>query len=72
MSADDHWPKLAPVPQPTDVVQVLMTEEMARRFEERCLGAGNTQGHTSLSRAVLFGPDDLPTYIISVAHGGEA
>ena len=52
-------------PAPDDVVQVLMTEEMARRFEERCLG-GNTRGKTSLSPPLLFSEDDLPTYIIQI------
>lgn len=49
-----------------DVVQVLMTEKMARNFEARCLGKGNTQGDTSLSPPVKFSEDDVPTYIIQV------
>lgn len=52
-------------PSAHDVVQVLMTEEMARLFEERCLGT-NTRGMTSLSPPIRFTEDDLPTYIIQV------
>lgn len=49
-----------------DAVQVLMTERMARMFEERCLGKGNTRADTCLSPPVKFSEDDLPTYIIQV------
>lgn len=55
-----------PRPATNDVVQVLMTEEMARRFEERCLGLRNTCGDTYLSGPMKFSEDDLPTYIIGV------
>ena len=56
-------------PGSQDVVQVVMSEEMARRFEARCLGIGNTRGHTRLSPPLLFREDDLPTYIIEVGGG---
>lgn len=65
-----RWPKGAPRPAPSDIVQVLMSEEMARRFEARCLGPTNTRGNTSLAGPLLFGEDDLPTYIIDVDAGG--
>jgi hypothetical protein len=55
----------ADAPGDKDIVQVLMTEEMARRFEERCLGV-NTRGMTRLSPPILFSEDDLPTYIIQI------
>lgn len=58
-------PKLTSAPEGSDVVQVLMTEEMARRFERHCLGA-NTRGWTQLSPPLLFSKDDVPTYIIQV------
>jgi hypothetical protein len=61
----DTWPRPTGRPAPADVVQVLMTEEMARRFEERCLGS-HTRGFTRLSPPLLFGADDVPTYIIRV------
>jgi hypothetical protein len=60
------WPKVTTKPEPEDVVQVLMTEDMARRFEERCLGV-NTVGDTRLSSPLLFREDDVPTYIIETA-----
>lgn len=56
----------APKPGPKDMVQVLMRENMARIFEQRCLGKGNTVGDTYLSGPVLFSEDDIPTYIIGV------
>jgi hypothetical protein len=62
----NQWPKGAPQPEPGDVVAVLMTEEMARRFEQRCLGRGNTVGDTHLAGPMLFREDDVPTYIIGV------
>ena len=42
-----------------------MTEEMARRFERRCLGM-NTMAETGLTGPVLFRADDLPTYMIGL------
>lgn len=64
----EGYPKGAPKPEPNDVVQVMMTETMARNFEKRCLGKGNTRGHTYLSGPLLFSDDDLPTYIIGVGE----
>lgn len=58
--------KPAPRPAPDDVVQVIMTERMARFFEARCLGV-NTVGPTELAGPLLFSEDDLPTYIIGVS-----
>lgn len=63
---DGDWPQPTHAPEPSDVVAVLMTEEMARRFEARCL-LSNTQGRTELSPPLLFREDDVATYIISVA-----
>lgn len=57
--------KRAPEPEKDDLVQVVMTEEMARAFERRCL-CGNTKGYTSLSPLLLVADDDLPTYFIVV------
>lgn len=65
MSAEDR-PTIAPAPAPEDIVQVVMTERMARRFEQQCLGRGNTVGETSLSPPMFFGDDHTPTYIIQV------
>lgn len=62
----DAWPRTTPAPAHRDVVQVLMTEGMARRFEARCLGVGNTKGMTELSPAMMFREGDVPTYIIAV------
>ena len=62
---DETAVRPAPSPDSQDIVQVLMTEEMARHFEERCLG-NNTRGETSLSPPVFFGNDEIPTYIIQV------
>lgn len=62
----DGFPKGARRPAPDGIVQVLMTEAMARSFERKCLGAGNTVGDTHLEGPLLFGPDDLPTYIIGI------
>lgn len=62
------YPKGVAKPKPDDMVQVLMTEEMARRFEQRVLGKGNTRGHTYLSGPLTFSEDDLPTYIIGVGE----
>jgi hypothetical protein len=56
--------------QPRDVVQVLMTEAMARRFEQRCLGV-NTVGETRLSPPLLFSEDDVPTYTIEIVMTPE-
>lgn len=55
---EQGWPKIAPAPAEGDVVQVLMTEQMARSFEERCLA------DSRLSPPLLFCEDDLPTYTI--------
>lgn len=60
------FPKGCPKPEEKDTVQVLMTEEMARNFEKRCLGRGNTVGDTYLAGPLLFSDDDLPTYIIGI------
>lgn len=60
-----RWPKPVARPAADEVVAVLMSEEMARRFEERCLGE-NTVGQTHLAGPVLFREDDVPTYIIGV------
>lgn len=43
-----------------DIVQVLMTEQMARTFEERCLGP-----NASLVGPIVFSDDDVPTYMIA-------
>lgn len=58
--------RLIDVPDPDETVSVLMTESMARVFEERCLGIGNTAGDTHLHGPVMFSEDDLPTYIIGI------
>lgn len=65
VSVDTGRPTGAPSPAHEDIVQVVMTERMARVFEERCLGA-NTVGPTSLSPPMFFGDDHTPTYIIQV------
>jgi hypothetical protein len=62
---ESNFPRGAPKPAPGDVVAVLMTEEMARTFEARCLGA-HTRGPTELAGPMLFREDDVPTYIIGV------
>lgn len=62
----DVYLRGAPQPAPNDMVQVCMTEQMARRFEARCLGKGNTRGDTRLEGPLLFSEDSLPTYIIGV------
>ena len=62
----DEFPKGAAQPAADDTVAVLMTEEMARRFEARCLGSGNTVGPTRLAGPMLFREDDVPTYIIGL------
>lgn len=61
----DEFPKGCPKPGPKDMVQVCMTEEMARRFEQRVLGK-NTVGETELAGPMIFSEDDLPTYIIGI------
>lgn len=62
----DGYPKGHPkITDPKEVVSVLMTEEMARRFEARCL-KHNTKGYTQLAGPLLFSEDDLPSYIIQV------
>lgn len=63
------WPKGAPKPGPDDVVAVLMTETMARTFEERCLGV-HTRGFTKLAGPLFFAEDDVPTYIIQPEEVG--
>lgn len=60
-----EYPKRTDPPEGADVVQVLMTEDMARVFERRCLGQ-HTVGETRLSPPLVFSADDLPTYIIEV------
>ena len=69
MAAEAHntesWPKGTTRPKPAAVVQVLMSEDMARRFEEHCLGH-YTRGYTYLAGPLLFSEDDLPTYTIGV------
>jgi hypothetical protein len=62
---NDVYPIPASRPAPEDVVQVLMTEKMARHFERECLGY-HTVGHTYLAGPVLLSEDDSPTYIIGV------
>lgn len=64
----NDWPKAVPQPKPDDLVQVLMTEEMAREFEAHCLGKGNTVGNTRLFTPLQFSEDDLPTYIVHVGR----
>jgi hypothetical protein len=64
MSAD-KYPRTVSPPASHDVVQVLMTEEMARVFELRCLGS-NTRGFTKLSEPMEFSEDDVATYTIEV------
>ena len=59
-------PRIVPQPKDDDGVQVLMTEDMARRFEERCLGKGSTVGDSRLSPPIQFGDNDIPCYIIEV------
>lgn len=68
---NDGWPKPAPRPKPDDIVAVLMSETMARHFEARCLGQGNTVGPTFLSEPLLFEKDDIPTYVIGVGEISE-
>lgn len=63
----EDFPKTTHAPQPGQVVQVVMTEYMARLFETRCLGR-HTKGWTQLSPPMFFGDDDVPTYIISVGR----
>jgi len=63
--------KVVEQPASEDVVQVLMSEEMARRFEEACLEF-HTKGYTKLSPPVQFGEDDVPTYIIQVGETEDA
>lgn len=60
------YPRAVDPPEPDDVVAVLMSEKMARRFEQRCLGRGNTAGGTRLSPPVKFREDDVPTYVVEV------
>lgn len=55
------FPKRAGKPAPKDDVQVIMTEDMARLFEDRCLGP-----NAELTEPLLFSDDDLPTYIIGL------
>lgn len=61
-----EYPKSAKKPKPTDLVQVLMPEHMAKTFETKCLGKDNTVGDTYLEGPLLFGDDDLPAYTIGV------
>lgn len=60
------WPRGATRPKSgSGIVQVLMTEDMARCFEARCLG-DSTRGRTYLAGPLLFTEDDLPTYTIGI------
>lgn len=54
------WPKGVAKPEPDDLVQVIMSERMARVFESKCLVA------TYLAGPLLFSEDDLPTYTLGV------
>lgn len=65
-TGDKEFPVGAGSQPPDATVQVLMTEEMARRFEQECLGKGNTKGDTYLAGPLLFDEEDVPTYIIGV------
>lgn len=58
----DEYPKGAGMQQPGDMVQVLMQESLARHFEERVLKPTGWK----LAGPLLFGPDDVPTYILEV------
>jgi hypothetical protein len=64
--SNSTWPRGAPRPEPDDVVAVLMSETMARLFEQRCLGRANTREDTELAGPLLFREDDVPTYIIGL------
>jgi hypothetical protein len=61
----DDFPQGVSKPKPNDMVSVMMPEEMARVFEERCLGT-NTAGRTYLAGPVIFSEDDLPSYFIGI------
>ena len=61
---EDDWPRPVPTPGPDEMVAVVMSEMMARRFEELCLGQGNTVGPSYLSGPMLYFDGDLPTYVI--------
>lgn len=65
-----NWPQGVPQPARDDMVKVMMTEEMARAFEERCLG-NHTRGHTYLAGPVHFSEGDSPTYFIGVGESEE-
>jgi hypothetical protein len=67
VAVEQQWPKGAPEPGPDDTVAVLMTESMARTFEQRCLGT-HTVGFTRLAGPLFFCEDDVPTYIIGVGE----
>ncbi len=60
-----EFPKSTTKPDPQDIVQVLMTEKMARLFEERVL---NVDEGFKLAGPLIFSDDDLPTYIIEVPN----
>lgn len=62
-----NYPQGTRKPAPNDVVAVMMTEDMARRFEKRCLGP-NTRGWTELAGPLIFREDDVPTYIIGIGE----
>lgn len=49
-----------------DLVQVVMTKDMAKVFEDKCLGKKHTIGDTYLAGPMKFSAGDLPTYIIGV------
>jgi hypothetical protein len=64
LSQEDGFPRVTSPPEPEDVVQVLMTERMARMFEARCLGP-SIVGEMGLGEPLLFAEDDVPTYTIT-------
>jgi hypothetical protein len=55
-----EYPKLVPHPEPKELVQVIMTEALARKFELEILRDTPLQ----LSQPVVFQEDDLPTYMV--------
>lgn len=71
MTPPAEWPKGAPKPESDDMVAVLMTERMARIFEQRCLGH-HTAGESLLMGPLLFSEDDVPTYIIGITDAEAA
>jgi hypothetical protein len=57
----DKFPKATSKPKPEDVIQVLMSEQMARQFESSMLWP-----NAELAGPMVFSEDDVPTYIIGV------